>query len=407
MKTVLWIAALVMTFTAVAAQSSPEDSSLSMLYRAALAEGADKKAETELRDAVAELCGNTNTPYSVQLWALSNYLYAEQKKSLPIPVRIIPVLRKGRVLYRVASGCFTSREDAAIVRDVLEGELAEDAHVLDLGKAETARREMAELVKSAKREQLLVYALSTEQMEALLRLYEQGVEREFIWNLLNARPEARALVLEIAVRFSLAAGDKVTPQKREIGFFLEKSETDAALYYLEELARLYPLEVYRAAHGIRKRLRQKTYHAILLRCKVAQAFAQLYDACLEDARASYFKPLVDGKGLNRALHFQLGLDLAYKRRDEFREALIRDLENKDMAVRLYCGEYLGRMGDKRGRGLIRAALDTEEARLAAIRALGETGGVGDLDSLRRLLGDKYSAEIRTAAKGAIRKIEGR
>ena len=89
-RSITFAVCLALAFPLLAAPSSLEDSSLSKLYREALAEGGEDAA-AELRGAVGELCGNTGAVYSVQLWALSNYLYAEQKKGLPIPVRIIPV----------------------------------------------------------------------------------------------------------------------------------------------------------------------------------------------------------------------------------------------------------------------------------------------------------------------------
>jgi len=372
------------------------------LYRQALS-GEDKLAKEKLASA----CDDAERKFSVQLWALANYYYAEAKHGLKVPVEVVPFLRKGRVLYRVISGCFTDRETAESVRQLLREELEKGAHVLELGEIDRARKEMARLVARAERQEMLGHALTERQMVALFQLYEAGTERKFIWSLLLARPEARPLVLEVAVRFNLAGGVKIVPEKKEIGFFLEKAETDAALYYLEELARKYPQEVFRSAKGMRHRLREKTYHAIMLRCRVAGAFDELYRACLADARQNYLKPSLDDSGRNRSLHFQLGLDLLYKRREEFRAALGRDLSGEDAATRLYCAEYLGRMGDMRGYQKIIDGLQEADSCLAAIRALGELGGREALGLLEPFSGAAVRPELVRAARQASDKINDR
>ncbi len=380
---------------------------LAELYQQAL-EKSGAQAKTELAAAVAMNCsGEPAATYSVQLWALANYYYAEAKKELALPVRLLPFMKKGRVLYRVVSGCFADRQTAAAVCAVLRDKVEAGAHVLDLSKYIVARDEMAELVKGSERDELLGHALSQERLVALFQLYEEGIERDFIWRLMRSRPEARPLVLEAAVRFNLAGEMKVTPSKKEIGFFLEKAETDAALYYLEKLAREYPLDVFRSARGVRQRLRQKTYHAILLRCRAPEAFSELYRACLTDARENYLRPTLDSQGRNRSLHFQLGLDLLYKRREEFRKALREHIEDEDEAVRLYCAEYLGRMGDRRGYQLVIDSLAGESTRLASIRALAELGGREALGLIKPFMEDSNSAEVRNSARRAVVKIEER
>jgi hypothetical protein len=372
------------------------------LYRQALG-GEDKAARAKLATA----CVDSEHLYSVQLWALANYYYAEAKHGLAIPVRIIPFMRKGRVLYRVTSGCFAKRQTAENVRQLLREELEKGAHILELKEMNQARQEMSRLVKRQDRQAMRGHALSEQQMIALFQLYEQGSERDFIWTLFQARPEARPLVLEVAIRFNLAGGVKIVPEQKDIGFFLEKAETDAALYYLEELARKFPLEVFRSAKGMRSRLREKTYHAIMLRCRVAGAFGELYAACLADARQNYLNPALDGQGRNRSLHYQLGLDLLYKRRGEFRAALRKDLSNTDVAIRLYCAEYLGRMGDMRGYQAIIDSLQDGDGCLAAIRALGELGGREALGLLEPFEGVAVRPELSQAARQASGKITER
>jgi len=372
------------------------------LYRQALS-GEDKAARAKLATA----CADNEHPYSVQLWALANYYYAEAKQGLAIPIKIVPFMRKGRVLYRVTSGCFASREEAEGVRQLLREELEKGAHILELKEMNQARQEMLRLVKGQDRQAMRGYALSEQQMVALFQLYEEGSEREFIWSLLQNRPEARPLVLEVAIRFNLAGGVKIVPEQKDIGFFLEKAETDAALYYLEELARRFPLEVFRSARGIRSRLREKTYHAVMLRCRVTGAFGELYTACLADVRQNYLNPALDSQGRNRSLHYQLGLDLLYKRREEFRAALRKDLASADAAIRLYCAEYLGRMGDMRGYQAIIDGLQDADGCLAAIRALGELGGREALGLLEPFEGVAVRPELSRAARQASGKITER